>query len=174
MTGSDTPSSASEIASVQAQPSPQGARGPEAAAVSAGAAPGRSAALRALKRTLFALAGVGVFFGVASFIKPAPRQASASVPNPVQLTIPASALGEHPKGWKVLGTLQGKNLLVRAYASPEGPRYSVYSTAGQLLQADLPADEVYRAFPEADLQNMRLEPGVPSNALMLHSGTIGD
>lgn len=144
------------------------------AAGPAATVPGRNGALRALKRTLFALAGLGVFFGVASFIKPAPRQASASVPNPVQLTVPVTALGEHPKGWKLLGTLQGKKYLVRAYASPEGPRYSVYSTAGQLLQADLPADEVYRAFPEADLQNMRLEPGVSSDALMLHSGAIGD
>lgn len=127
-----------------------------------------------LKRVLVLAVGVGVFFGVASMIKPAPRQAAADVPTNVPRRLPSATPGEHPKGWKLLGSLQGKQFLVRAYASPEGPRYTVYSIKGELLQADLPADEVYRAFPDVDLENMQLEPGVTPGTLMLHTETIGD
>lgn len=174
MTGPETPPSPSETQATH----PSGALSRESGSTVESLSRGQSAIaaspLRIARRTLLAIACIGAFLGVASFIKPAPRQAAASIPNPVELAIPVSALGEHPKGWKLLGTLQGKKYLVRAYASPEGPRYSVYSTLGRLIQGDLPADEVYRAFPEADLKNMQLEPGVPSNALMLHSGAIGD
>ncbi len=160
----------SRSAQASAQPSPED---PVSVSVSA-SAPANRPGVRLARRMLFVLAGAAVFLGVASVIKPAPRQAAATIPTAVPLVLPASSLGPHDKGWKLLGTLQGKTLIVRAFASPDGPRYSVYSTLGQLLQADLPADEVYRAFPQVDLQNIRLEPGVTSDALMLHPGIVGD
>jgi hypothetical protein len=72
---------------------------------------------------------------------------------------PAAPVTEaaHPKGWKLICTLMGTEHMVRCWASPDGPRYSVFTMDGRLLQADLPADEVYRGFPDIELGNLRAD-----------------
>ena len=120
--------------------------------------------------------GAAVFLGVASVVKPPPRSAEAGAGSPLRApetsrranntAITRSNIPAHAKGWRLIGTLEGREHRVNCYASPEGPRYSVHTLDGALLQADLPADEVYRLFPEIDLQNMTLEPG-EGGALML-------
>ena len=54
--------------------------------------------------------------------------------------------------------LSGVEYWVLIYGSPDGPRYSVCSLDGRLLQADLPADEVYKAFPTLDVEGMWVDP----------------
>jgi hypothetical protein len=122
---------------------------------------------RLLKRLCVVCAGVGVFVLVASVVDPQlspakePDQA-ASVP---ALTAKQREQVErmlvsrvHPKGWKSLGFLEGMDYYTLAYSSPDGPRYTVCSLSGRVLLADMPADDVYRAFPTLDLEGMRLDP----------------
>lgn len=66
----------------------------------------------------------------------------------------------HPEGWPSLGLIEGTEYYLLIHGSPNGPRYTVCTLTGRILQADLPADEVYRAFPTVDVEGMRLEPAV--------------
>jgi len=155
------------------------------------------------------VAGGVIFVGVASVIKPTPRDAAASPggaemdqfalelrdafsePINVNSNDPqeralverlkqrsaAANAAQHPKGWKLLGMLEGREHLVKCWASPEGPRYSVFTLDGRLLQADLPADEVYRGFPDIDLLNLRAdppgaEPAAPSGTTKPNGGLV--
>lgn len=119
------------------------------------------------RQLAFALGAVVLFFGVASVVKPPPRAASASGLGLPQPSGPAAnRLSDHAEPGRLLGTLEGREYLVKCYASSSGPRYSVFSLDGRLLQGDLPADEVYRAFPGVDLESMRLEPGAGPLMLM--------
>lgn len=121
--------------------------------------------------------GAAVFLGVASVVKPPPRSAEAGAGSSLRVpetsrraditAISRSNIPAHAKAWRLIGTLEGREHRVGCYASPDGPRYSVYTLDGALLSADLPADEVYRLFPEIDLENMTLEPGEGGGALML-------
>lgn len=47
-----------------------------------------------------------------------------------------------------IGHLQTRAQRVTIHAGPEGPLYTVYSEAGQILAMDIPAEEVSRRFPE--------------------------
>lgn len=137
-----------------------------------------------LMRGALLLGGIVTFMGVASVIKPPPRSATAAPATSQQLVSPqqvwlsgqhgqmAQTTGhapEHPKGLKCIGTLEGRDFTVHAYATAQGPVYSVFNRSGELLQQDLPADEVYRAFPQIDLKNLHLAPAssTPDGALML-------
>ena len=137
-----------------------------------------------------------VFLGIASFFKPEPRGAAASPTNQPAATPHATVRGNasaqfasrnnsllepaaddevarrlgrttHTDGWRLLGQLEGREYRVLIFASPVGPRYSVYSLAGELLQADLAADDVYRAFPDLDLGALRDVPASAGKAIML-------
>lgn len=119
-------------------------------------------------------AAMAVFVGVASVIKPPPQNASAINPAPrgsdqagrssgagrgADRALPAPLSGlAHPQGWKLIGMLESAEHRVLCYASPNGPRYTICALDGRVLQADLPADEVYRAFPSIDLETMRDDP----------------
>jgi hypothetical protein len=137
---------------------------------------------RRARRALLVLGGAAAFLGIASVVKPPPQSASASPsvtvahaerrPAPSgklreEGAAPAAQFPDHPQGWKLIGLFRGRQHEVRAYASPEGPRYGVYGLDGTLLQADLPSDEVYRAFPDIDLNNLQGVPEEGSGALML-------
>lgn len=126
---------------------------------------GQSGGVR-LRRILPILCGAAVFFGVASVVKPPPRSASAG--NTPRRTLAPAPLANtaHPQGWKLLGMLDGAERTVLCFATPDGPRYSVFTREGVLLQADMYADDVYRVFPDLDIENMHLEPG-PDGPLML-------
>ena len=139
------------------------------------------------RRALLGLCGVVLFLGVASVIKPSPRGASAVPGNDLAddslmiryafdhaAEVHAKDSGEralaerlnarkttdavHPKGWKLIGTLEGREHILRCWATADGPRYSVHTLDGRLIQDELPADEVYRGFPDLDLSNLRADP----------------
>jgi hypothetical protein len=137
----------------------------------------RSNSGEALKRVLIVAVGVALFFGVSSIIKPPPQSASATPLTPrsqptvkprkdLPYTFAQASRGDHPKGWRLVGQLEGREHNVLCFASPQGPRFSVFSRDGKLLQADLPADEVYRAFPALDIENMQM-PKSETGPLML-------
>ena len=126
---------------------------------------------------------------VASFLRPERSIAAAKrdrAPAPVQLDVvggseanAATAVAPAPgqtgpvapernsHGWLLLGTLHGARHEVWAYASPEGPRYTVIDALGNVLMEDAHADDVYRTVPEVDLKNMQLEPGATGGPLMM-------
>ncbi len=67
---------------------------------------------------------------------------------------------EEPLRGKLLGSLIGPIYTIRIHCSPEGPLYSVWDTKnGRSLAEGLPADDVYRHFPDIDVRTMRLGPG---------------
>lgn len=118
-----------------------------------------------------------VFLGVASLVKPDPRGANASinadgtnrgagrnVTNTANTANTATSVlanliaQPHPQGWKLIGAIHDSQYLVLVNSSPMGPRYSVFSHEGQLLQADMFADDVYRSFPSLDMSTLHLDP----------------
>ena len=133
----------------------------------------QSSGSTSIRRIAVLAFGAAVFFGVASVVKPPPQSAEAGfdsmrrTPETSRLAADAPRASAHAKGWRLLGTLEGREQRVLCFASPDGPRYSVHTLDGALLVADLPADEVYRLFPEIDLENMRLEPGADGPLMLM-------
>lgn len=132
--------------------------------------PPRSLA-RIIKRVIALGAGLAVFLFAASVVDP--RQSPAA--DPLSPPMARTAAGKnteptrdevqrgllarkHPLGWPVLGLIEGVEYYLVIHGSSEGPRYTVCTLTGRVLQADLPADDVYRAFPTVDVEGMRLEP----------------
>lgn len=119
------------------------------------------------KRVALAAGGVATFLFVASIFNPQLSAASDDhVPAVVKVTprrtadiIDALLRREHPKHWRNLGMMEGADYLVLVYGSPLGPRYTVCSLNGEVLEQDLASDEVYRSFPDLNIPGMRLEPG---------------
>lgn len=128
---------------------------------------------RVVLRRLLMLVGAAFTFAViSSVIQPGASQAEplAVDPNDERITAVGTQLARlpHPAGWPCLGLLRGTNQLVVIHAGPEGPRYSVYSLRGRLISADLAPDEVYREFPDLDVEGLRLEPSTQDGPLMLY------
>lgn len=141
-----------------------------------------------LRITLYIL-GACLFVAVASLVRP-DRSVAAAKPDraPAKLDVvvgePAGtaaaagseqasgpvAPGRNAQGWLLLGTLHGPTHDVWAYASPEGPRYTVIDAMGNVVMEDAAAEDVYRTVPEVDLKNMRLEPGAEGGPLMMVDG----
>lgn len=71
---------------------------------------------------------------------------------------PTTAPERNARGWRLLGELVGGENLVWVYGSPDGPRYTICTADGRVLQEDLAPEDVYRSFPKLDLTDMRLEP----------------
>lgn len=134
------------------------------------------------------LCAAAMFVGAASVVKPPPRNAAAN-PGLNEFTntmrgafanAPAAAgtrenalnarNGEQqgvPANWKLLGMLESNRHIVLCYGTPDGPRYSVYSIHGDLQQRGMAADEVYRSFPDVDIENMHLEPGTDGPVMLM-------
>jgi hypothetical protein len=113
---------------------------------------------RRVRSALLMVAGAIAFLGIASVVNPnGPRSASAGSIAAAQL-----AQTSHPRGWKLIGSLVSTDHELRCWATPFGPRYSVHTADGVLLQDNLVADDVYRAFPDFDLERLRADP--PENA----------
>ena len=113
---------------------------------------------RRVRGVLVMVGGALAFLGIASVVNPnGPRNASAGGTNTFAAT---QVLADtHPtRGWKLIGTLLNAEHEVRCWATPQGPRYSVHSLDGRLLQDNLVADDVYRAFPDMDLERLRADP----------------
>ena len=63
-----------------------------------------------------------------------------------------------PEG-AVVGTLVGRDYLVRINATERGPRYTVTTLSGQVLQTNLDSREMAKAFPGLDPANLQAAPG---------------
>jgi hypothetical protein len=123
-------------------------------------------------------AGVATFLLVASVVEPRSSSARDILAPGVIDTLPqrgeqvaaAMARRDHPRGWPLLGMLEGTDYLLLIYGSPSGARYTVCSRVGEVLERDLPPADVYRSFPDLDVPGMRLDPadtGGPGTPLML-------
>lgn len=145
---------------------------------------------RLMVRITIYILGACVFVGAASFMKPERSVASAGpIREPAKLDVvvgvetgnksPAAADEQtgpvaperNAQGWPLVGSLHGPTHDVWAYASPEGPRYTVIDAMGNVVMEDAVADDVYRTVPEVDLKNMQLEPGAVGGPLMMAEDT---
>jgi hypothetical protein len=121
-----------------------------------------------------------MFVAVASLVGPERSRAAADrSQGPAKLDVvvganaaPAPETGavapaRNANGWLLLGTLHGATHEVWAYASPDGPRYTVIDALGNVVLVDVAAEDVYRTVPEVDLKNMQLEPGAEGGPLMM-------
>lgn len=149
-----------------------------------------SGLLKRGKRLLMVLGAAAVFIGAASVIKPDPQGARAGTGNHdempglgskarvdlnptnpkeaelVQRLKERAAQSVHPKGWKLIGMLEGREHILKCWGTNDGPRYSVHALDGRLIQDDLPADEVYRGFPDIELPNLRVDPPTGGGTLV--------
>lgn len=133
---------------------------------------------RPLARAIAVLLAVVVYAAVSSVVRP--DKSSAAQPGVPSITpsrqLPgvraggsgadrnsrahnqAAAPDRNARGWPLLGELIGGENVVWIYGSPEGPRYTVCTPEGKVLQEDMAAEDVYRSFPKLDIPGMRLEP----------------
>lgn len=121
-----------------------------------------------VRRLLIFAGGVVTFLLVASVVQPlkssaVPDAQIAAVRPALDARDPAEVVRalvqlRHPSGWPLTGALVGRQEMVLMHASPDGPRYSVFNHQGELMQADMGADEVYQSFPNLDINSLRLEP----------------
>lgn len=88
------------------------------------------------------------------------------VQSSAQFRVQGGEAGGRPIRGKLLGSLVGNAYTIRIHASTDGPLYSVWDTrSGRLLAEDLPADDVYRHFPDLDPRALHLGPdGAPGDA----------
>lgn len=151
---------------------------------------GPRAAQRLTARITLYILGACLFVAVASVLRPERSEAEAKRDrSAVKLDVIGSAAGvpgggpgaaagveaaagpvapaQNAKGWLLIGSLEGPTHDVWAYASPDGPRYTVIDAMGNIVVEDAIADDVYRTVPEVDLKNMRLEPGAVGGPLMM-------
>ncbi len=133
---------------------------------------------RRSRRFIVVLGAAALFIGASSFIKPGPQGAHAGIeriaPASHDQHAPRPAQDQHPRGWKLLGILEGREHIVKCWATNDGPRYSVHSLDGRLIQDDLPADEVYRGFPDIELENLRADPPTSPAGSLSPRGTLVD
>ncbi|MFN7021087.1 MAG: hypothetical protein ACK4WH_07135 [Phycisphaerales bacterium] len=137
----------------------------------------RTGSTRGWARAGIGAAGIAAFLLLASVFDPDPSSANDHHVPGVTDTSPRRTAEvvdhllsrPHPRGWPNLGMLQGMDYFVLVHGSPNGPRYTVCSRLGEVLEPDLAADEVYRAFPDLDIPGMRLDPdaGAASPPMML-------
>jgi len=102
--------------------------------------------------TRVGVAGVlaGGFVGAALLVEPSPSPAgpAGAIDEPVEpLTAPSPER-------VTLGTLEGLEHTLIIVATPDGPRYTALDPLGNPIAVDLPADEVYRVVPDADVDRM--------------------
>lgn len=123
------------------------------------------------RRVAILAGGVATFALVASLIRPGESSAQMedhpaanlrsfdrSTDDPAAVVRSLVRL-RHPQGWPLIGALAGMDYIVLVHGADEGARYSVYTSSGKLMRADLMADEVYREFPSLDLPGAHLQPG---------------
>lgn len=137
----------------------------------------RTESTRGWARAGIGAAGIAAFLLLASVFDPDPSSAydhhvpgvADTSPRRTAEVVDHLLSRPHPRGWPNLGILQGMDYFVLVHGSPNGPRYTVCSRLGEVLESDLAADEVYRSFPELDIPGMRLDPdaGAASSPMML-------
>lgn len=114
---------------------------------------------RRVRSALLMVAGALAFLGIASVVNPnGPRSASAGSAGGGFAATQVLADTHPTRGWKLIGSLISNEHEARMWATPDGPRYSIHTLDGRLLQDNLAADDVYRAFPDMDIERLRADP----------------
>lgn len=115
-------------------------------------------------RILAALAFVAIFYTAASLWEPGHSTATPAQPVP-------SALDRAPQNTQRLipsaepafvGSLLGVNYQLDIFLTPSGGRYTVRTASGDLLAELISQDQLYREFPDLDVDQMHAD--VPARA----------
>jgi hypothetical protein len=107
---------------------------------------------RAAMRVLVGAGAAAVFVIAAVIVEPddsravsLPREPVPSQPSHTEVTDPDRVS---------LGELIGFDHRVHIVATPEGPRYTALDNLGNVIAAELYADELYHVLPNADVKSM--------------------
>ncbi len=115
---------------------------------------------RILVRVGIAVVVVAAFLTTASVITPSASRASdeegALTEEQIeQMLAEADPVGtEAPDDLPSLGMMEGRERNIYISASPEGPRYTITDSLGNILGENLTASEVEEQFPDLGLENM--------------------
>lgn len=129
-------------------------------------------------RWVLALGAVALFAGVARLAEPRSSWAGLSGEEPVG-SIKAGGQGGRGAAASVqrpaarsMGELIGRDYLVRIIATDDGPRYTVCTLQGDVLETDLAAADVYRLFPGLDLESLQFGSNGPTDGHEALSGPL--
>lgn len=73
----------------------------------------------------------------------------------------------HPRGLKPLGNMLGREYLVWIYSEKDEPRYTICKRTGDVIAADLTAQQVYAQFPDLDIEHLGVPTGDGSGPWMM-------
>ena len=110
-------------------------------------------------RALAVLGFLAVFYTAASLFNPDPS-AATPVANPRPLPTQSGADIErlNPRTTPALvGTLSGAHYTLDVYLTPAGARYTVKDLAGNVLADQVTSDDLYRDFPDLDVDHMHAD-----------------
>ena len=116
---------------------------------------------------LLVLAAVGgSMVLMANFMRPEQTRAMPSLRSGLEVLRPAPKIppdaarppSRSPRGGLLLGEMVGRENRIWVYGEGAEVRYTVCTLQGDVLMADMEADEVYRLFPHLDLMGMHLDP----------------
>lgn len=111
-------------------------------------------------RALAVLGGLAVFYTAASLFEPDPSAATpAATPSPRQALSHDSSIERlNPRTTPALvGTLSGTQYTLDVYLTPSGARYTVKDLAGNVLADQITSDDLYRDFPDLDVDRMHAD-----------------
>jgi len=114
-------------------------------------------------KLMLGIGAVGAFVLLAGVVHPFGSRAEQ---------VPAAALNPHAQTHgdldseqdpaladpPLIGSLIGRDYLVWIYSASDGPRYTVCEPDGFVLESMLRPDDVYRIFPDLDIQTMQFTP----------------
>lgn len=108
-------------------------------------------------RGLAALGFLAVFFTAASLFRPAATRATVTTLDPGPAEPRAT---QHLRGVKMpalIGTLVNTAYTIDVYITRSGPRYTVKDTAGRTLADMLASEDLYRQFPDLDVDHLHAD-----------------
>ena len=136
-----------------------------------------------VKRLVYSMLAVALFFGVSSVIHPdrsmaAARDEYAMKQSRVMLAAEAdkivASVERTPLQAPViastrplLGTLTGSPYFIWVYAGETGPLYTVADRTGRILVKEVDAEALYEQVPDASVTTLQLQAGVPGPLMMV-------
>ncbi len=118
-------------------------------------------------RALVVLGFLAVFYTAASLFTP-DRSAATPVAS-LAIDASGSVSNDRSNAERLLprttpayvGSLSGVNFTLDIYLAPAGPRYTVKDAAGNTLAEQITSDDLYRSFPDLDVDQMHAD--IPAN-----------
>ncbi len=119
-----------------------------------------------LVRGLAVLGFVAVFVAASSLFRPHDSSAEDLPRNGAGLGARVGGLGRSgarierltpTTKWAYAGALVGVNYTLEVYLTPSGARYTVRNADGAVLAERLTDDDLYREFPDLDINTMRAD-----------------